>query len=302
MDPSLSDAYRLASLFHCDGDVAAVIAERAMMRLDGAVDAQIKRLYYTPAAAESRSKIYFPHVALLQFLVFTESEPFELWSEQRGTVAPAMMALRYVKHLVATSARRNSFHAAVAICRLLFGYSTAETMAVYGALLHEDAMVKEDGYFRARKRVLMSEVEQRFEGVMRIRGRGAEERFAPAPEQERWSEAVFSALSVCTPWDSTCAAPALLAARPHDAEAEIGRLHALIHPPCFRALAAYAGMAAPEARLAFPRLDRPTAATPGREAPAPCVTAGRDGDPRSVCGRSARRAPAPAGRSHSAVP
>jgi hypothetical protein len=260
VSPTLPSALRLASLFHHDPQFAAAVAERAVMRLESAADAQFKRFYY--ATAQRRSKIHLPRPALLQLLVFTESEPFERLSEQRGAIAPAMMAFRYVKHLVTVSARRNSFHAAVAVCRLLFGYSTAETMAIHGALLHEDERIKEDGYYRARKRLLMAELEQRFTGLVRVRGRAAEERFEPMGEQGAVREAVFAALAVCTPWASPCVAPAPLAARPDDPDVEIDRLHALIHPPCFGALAAHAGVAAADARLAMPRLQCATAGVP----------------------------------------
>lgn len=254
------NALRLASLFHNDPPMAAAVAERAVMRLETAADAQFKRFYY--ATAQRRSKIHFPRPALLQLLVFTESEPFERISEQRGSVTPAMMVFRYVKHLVTVSARRNSFHAAVAVCRLLFGYSTAETMAIHGALLHEDERIKEDGYYRARKRLMMAELEQRFTGLVRVRGRAAEERFEPLGEQGAMRDAVFAALAACTPWASPCVAPAQLAARLDDPEVEIDRLHALIHPPCFRALAAYAGVAAADVRLAMPRLGSSAAGVP----------------------------------------
>ncbi|HYC91728.1 MAG TPA: hypothetical protein VEO54_21090 [Thermoanaerobaculia bacterium] len=239
---------------HHDSAVSAAIAERALAGLDAAADAQRKRLYYARAAGPKQLKTFFPRDALLQFLVFSESEPFERSDEGRGGATQAAVATRYVKHLVSVSARRNSFHAALALCRLLFGYSTAETMEIYGALLHERDYVKEDYYYRARKRLLMREIEQRFSGVTRTRGPRSEERFAATHDQRPWREVVLAALTACTPWGSGCVDPRTLNGRGDAEHPEVDRLHALIHPPCFRALTAHAGVAPPELRWAVPTI------------------------------------------------
>jgi len=142
-DPCLSidewrePASRLAGLLHADGDVGRKVVAGAFGRFDSAFHAQRKRLYYAPdGGASKRCKSYLPPPALLQMLVFAESEPFERLDDPRD-LSDAALALRYVKHLVFIAVRRNSFHVALAVFRILFAYATPEAMKVYDALLDE---------------------------------------------------------------------------------------------------------------------------------------------------------------------
>lgn len=243
-------AHALARLFHGEDAVAAKVVAGAFARLDAAEHTQRKRLYYAP---RSRSRTYLPRPALLHMLVLSESEPYERIDECAGQVPERTLIARYVKHLVCIGAKRNSFHLALAVFRLLFNYDTAETMNAYELLLDEDDFVKEDYYYRARKRVLMGELEQRFPALERVQGRQSEERFVMAARQEQFADVVYAALEACTPWGTTCGDPA------SSQDAETQRLHALVHPPCLEALVARAGLPSPRARLAVPQLALVTA-------------------------------------------
>lgn len=242
---SVASAHRLACVFHRNETIAAKVAENALARFESATIAQRKRLYYAPAR---QCKTYFPPPALLHMLVLAESQPFECAEELMGDVAPAVMAARYVKHLIFIAARRNSFHVSLAIARLLFAYTTTEAMRLYDALLDPDDFVKEDYYYRARKRLLMRELEQRFPGLHRVNARRSEECFAPAADQRAQWPLVLATLDACTPWGTECGGPA----------GELQRLHELVHPPCLLALTARVGLDAPSSRLAIPKV-----ATPG---------------------------------------
>lgn len=247
IDPWLGPATRLAHLLHEDGDVARKVVANAFGRFESAFHAQRKRLYYAPdGGASKRCKAYLPPPALLQMLLFAESQPFERLDDSRD-LSDATLALRYVKHLVFIAMRRNSFHVALAVFRVLFAYATPEAMKVYDALLDERDFVKEDYYYRARKRLLLREMSERFPSLERIHLARAEERFAPDPDQERWSAAVFAAMAECTPWDTRC---------DDGRDPEMQRLHVLIHPPCLERLVRGAGLPAPDVRLAMPRFDR----------------------------------------------
>lgn len=212
-------------------------------------------------------------------LVMAESDRYERFDERRNVVPARITGIRYVKHLVWIAARRNSFHVAIALCRLLFDYSTPETMAIYDPLLAEGEFLKEDYYYRARKRILMREIEHRFPDIVRVQRARAEERFAAESDQEAWLDVVRATLEQCTPWGTSCPGdPARLAVSSDAADAELARLHVLIHPPCFEALVARAGLEPPGRRLAMPRFHSKNA-TVG-EAPVRRMTsAGLDAGP-----------------------
>jgi len=259
-------AMRLTRLLHNDdAEVARRVVENALARLSGTAGAQRKRLYY--GNSPKRSKTYYPAPALLHMLVFAESEPFERYEEQRCAVPADTLRIRYIKHLIWIAARRNSFHVALAICRLLFSYTTSDTMAIYDSILQETDFLKSDDYYRARKRILMSESERRFPALTRVQGPRAEERFAHDPGQEAHFELVLTALEACTPWGTRCGS---------DDDPELARLHLLIHPPCLAAIAARVGVAPPRERLALPHFEHVPIPTRSSAAPSERVPTAAD--------------------------
>jgi len=244
----LPRAQSLARLFHQDDSIAVMVVHRAAARLDDAFRKQRKRLYYRPGGEPRRCKAYLPPAAVLQLLVFREWERFERRSElgDHPLDTPAFAA-RYVKHLVFISLRRNSFHVALTLCRLLFNYDTRRSMDIYESLLAAEEFVKEDYYYRARKRILMREVQRRFPMLQRVQGSRGEERFALPFDDHAGGAAVTAALEACTPWGTRCG--------DEGADPELQRCHTLIHPRCFET-AARGAAAGPLPRTAIPPFEK----------------------------------------------
>ena len=275
----LEPAFRLAFFIHSDKDIAAQIVTEAIDNLHLARVSQQRRQYYTPAGFSSgrpkpqtpRTKVIVDDAHLLQRLVYSASEPYEVRQEQlhnRATLTEEDLVIRFVKHLIKISIRRNSFYVAVGMSRLLHGYTTAETMEIYGALVQDPARIKDDSYFRACKRELMNELEQRFGPFLRrARAFRGEERFERDDRPSRHSALLRECLRLFTPWGTLCVSAKRLDGRldelSHLAFAgaepdkehpiEVNRMHTIIHPDCYAGLAAALGLAEPESCLSLPR-------------------------------------------------
>ena len=208
-----------------------------------------------------------PH--LLQRLVYVESDYYERLDEQAGnrTAAGAEeMLIRYVKHLVRIAMRRNSFYVTLAVSRLLYNYTTPETMEIYNAVIQDPERVKDDYYFRSRKAVLMRELRERFgERLRTSRGARGEERFETEERPEGFTGLVMACLSFFTPWGTSCIVPAncdpILDGIPQLSDdgrrapdqVEVDRIHSIIDPDCYGRLTQALGFDRPERRLKVPR-------------------------------------------------
>ena len=277
MDDILEKAFHLAFFIHDDKESAVRIVMGAMTKLEVATAAQNKRRYYTPQgrssphrlAAESfRNKIAFSKSHLLQRLIYVESEPYEVEKEQAGgAVAPSLddMLIHFIKHLVRISIRRNSFYVTLGINRLLYSFSTAETMDVYNLVVQDPERVKDDYYYRSRKGVLLHELKERFGNLVKTyRGPRGEERLHTIDDPARYDALVKKCLSLFTPWSTSCLIPAnfnplneniaLLSFQGQHAEdsVEINRIHAILHPDCFQRVIAALGFGSPDERLSVP--------------------------------------------------
>src|SRR5262245_44859190 len=89
-DVLLNKAFQLACFIHGDKGTALKVLNLSLERLETAVAAQDKRLYYTPAGKHvscrdrpigSRYKVSFSESQLLQRLICLTSEPFEIQQE-----------------------------------------------------------------------------------------------------------------------------------------------------------------------------------------------------------------------------
>src|SRR5215467_14607321 len=89
-DGLLNRAFQLACFIHGDKGTALKVLNLSLERLETAVAAQDKRLYYTPAGKRisppdrstgSRYKVSFTESQLLQRLIYLTSEPFEIQQE-----------------------------------------------------------------------------------------------------------------------------------------------------------------------------------------------------------------------------
>ena len=276
IDDLLNKAFFLACFIHGDRKTAISIVSRAMIKLEVAAASQGKRLYYKPIGRSwpqrsklegFRNKVSFNELHLLQRLIYIESEPYEIQKERgHNSIAPAEkdLVIHFIKHLVRITIKRNSFYVTLGLSRLLYHYSTPETMEIYNAVIQDPDRVKDDYYYRSRKGVLMQEIKERFGDLLKIcRGAHGEERFQTHVSPERFVETVEECLSAFTPWWTPCLAPGTdpiiegipqLSYQGHQEEdkIEVNRIHAVLHPVCLRRLIRALGFEAPDQNLAIP--------------------------------------------------
>ena len=274
----LDKAFRLACFILGDRNAALRVVTSALAKLEVAATAQGKRLYYRPTGrpwsrrsqpSRFRNNTSFNEPHLLQRLIYIESEPYEIAKEQgKGSAAVGEedLVIHFIKHLTAKTIKRNSFYVTLGVSRLLYSYTTAETMDIYNAVIQDPERVKDDYYYRSRKGVLMQELKERFGDLINIcRGPRGEERFQADNNQSRLVELVRECLSFFTPWHTACLIPAgidpirdgipSLSYQGHKDEdqIEVSRMHAVLHPDCFQRLTADLRFDAPDSRLEIPR-------------------------------------------------
>jgi len=266
----LQKAYALAFFIHGDEEIATRLVIGAAEKLEVAATAQAKRLYYRPVAHRSdarnaRQRMWLRDDHLLQRLIYVESESFERRKEQSAACEEEDLIVYFIKHLIRSALKRNCFYMAVGVCRLLHHYSTAETMQLYEAIAQDPVHLKDDYYYRSRKGVLMNELRERFGDLLHTyRSSHGEERFETTDQPSVYAELLRQCLTFFTPWSTPCsvpdrfegfcAIPGLVArsAREQD-QAEVNRVHAVVHPECYARLIRGFGFEAPEKMLAVPQ-------------------------------------------------
>ena len=265
-DELLNQTFQLAYFIHQDRETAKRITAAALESLETVTLTQDKRLYYLGR----RTKVSFTELHLLQQLVHEKSVPFE--QEREGNPARPLSEERllvyFIKHLVWITVRRKSLYVVLGLGRLLYRYTTAETMELYNVIIQDPDRVPIADYFRNRKRVLMDELLERFGKLLTTtRGTHGALRFATHDQPTRFAELVNDCLTVFTPWQTDCHVPehfsptdTVLTAfsfngtdPDEEHPVEIKRYHALLHPECFARLLRALGYAAPEQRLEIPR-------------------------------------------------
>src|ERR1044072_922525 len=208
LDDTITKALNLAYFIHGNKALAMQTVTNALNKLEVAVQAQDKRLYYEPqgraTTRKTRNKINFGEQHLLQRLVYLESEPFEKEQERNRTLSEEDMITHFIKHLVKITLKRNSFYVALGISRLLHNYSTAETMEIYNLVVQDPERGRDDYYYRSRKSRLMQEMKERFGNLLKITkvNRG-EERFEANGSSAQYSGFVFDCLNHFTDRMST---------------------------------------------------------------------------------------------------
>jgi hypothetical protein len=278
-DVLLNKAFNLACFILGDRNAALRVVAGALAKLEVAVAAQGKRLYYRPTGRPSssrrtqsnpfRNNISFNELHLFQRLIYIESEPYEVAQEEgKGSKPPGEedLVIHFVKHLTRKTIKRNSFYVTLGLSRLLYSYTTRETMDIYNAVIQDPERVKDDYYYRSRKGVLMQELKERFGDLINTcHGPHGEERFQADDNQSRFVKLVWDCLSLFTPWHTPCLVPAgvdpirdgipSLSYQGHKEEdqIEVNRMHAVVHPDCFRRLIADLHFDAPDTRLEIPR-------------------------------------------------
>lgn len=276
IDDLISSAFRLAHFIQGDKETAIRVVAGGLAKLEVATTVQGKRLYYRPTGRSSlrqpgsggfRNKVAFSDAHLLQRLLYVESEFYEKRQEEAdaSTLDEEDMIIRYIKHLVRITIRRNSFYVTLGKSRLLYNYSTAETIAIYNTVIQDPERVKDDYYYRSRKRVLMHELKERFGAFIEIRrGQRGEEKFRAHDHPNQHVELVEQCLTLFTPWNTPCVVPVgfdpieheipRLTYKGHDEEdkIEVDRIHAVLHPDCYQLLINSLGFDAPHERLIVP--------------------------------------------------
>jgi hypothetical protein len=258
-------AFELAQRLCPERSEALAVTRRAWAVLDVAVAVQDKRLYYRPqrqgGREPSRTKVFLCEAHLLQRLICSEAERTATADSQTGFTAI------FLAGVVRRALERNSFYAALAVTRVLHDYSTREGMRLYAGLVNDSERVRSEDYWRSRKSQLMSELLRLYGERLELRyGMRGEERFAAVDDVDPLVPLVEETLAALTPWGTPCVVTeeldAFLDGVPQLAwsgdaaedRREVERMHALVHPACFQRLTCAAGLDAPKARLAIPRL------------------------------------------------
>lgn len=271
-DELINRCFRLAYFILGDRPASIYVAMAAMDKLKTAIAGQVRRQYYVPTGRAtyppSRTKVNFSKLHLLQRLVYVESELFErLLEGQRKTVQQDDLIIRYIKHLVRITTKHNSFYVTLGLCRLLYNYSTAETSEIYNLVLQNPDRIRDDYYYRARKKHLIREIKDRFGDLLRTqRGFRMEERFLAQEDSEQYVAFVNECLIRFAPWDSACVLPRVIAPNhtviaplsfaggnpDKEHQVELNRIHSIIHPHCLERLTVAVRLDPPSKRLELP--------------------------------------------------
>ena len=268
----ISAAFQLAYFIHDNRATAMHIAISAVRKLRVESTAQGRRAYYTPTGQSgyraTRTKISLSDLHLLQRLVYIESEVYERIAEERQWGLGQMeMIIRFIKHLVKITIKRNSFYVSLALSRVLHDYTTAEAIEIYNCVVQDPERARENYYYRSQKASLMRELKERFGDMLRIRkAKHGEERFEAQEDSKKYLELIDACLLQFMPWYSKCVLPVdfdpiksvvtplLFKGDLPDEEhaTELNRIHTLLHPSCFRRLVLGLGLATPDQRLDVP--------------------------------------------------
>src|SRR2546423_6418549 len=214
-------AFQLAWFLHRERKTAIEIATRALNKLQLAATAQGKRLYYRLTgradARKARSKVSMGEPHLLQRLVYIESEEYERQKEAAAQdlhansgATPARqsdLVVFFIKHLVRITTRRNSFYVTLGLSRLLYNYTTPETMELYNLVIQDPERVHDDYYYRSRKSLLLKELKEHFGALVEVaKGPRGEQRWQ-AEYNSRHASLVRECLLWFTPWATPCVVP-----------------------------------------------------------------------------------------------
>lgn len=273
-DGSLNQAFRLAhSIYRYkenDRKTALKIVSDALRAVEVRLLIQHEADRHDP---EKPTKVRWNTLQWFQLLIYYKSEEHEQQQESKHSVSLSEedMIIRYIKHLILTTSRRNSFHISLGLSRLLYDYGAAETMAIYDLVFQDpdSSTKKADAYYRARKNKLIEELEKRFHRFVKIHlGPRGEKRFEADDDSSRFAELVVDYLTRFTPWETSCELPTQLdtwtAIRSLKSN-QASQIHSLIHPDCFSKITAALNFDPPNSRLRLPRFfvsKDPTKKTP----------------------------------------
>jgi len=256
---SITSAFELAYLIIPDKGIALRIAEDAWCALDLMLGKQERRrkIYKQPLgyikweerSRPLRTKIRLSDEQMLQWLVCAQSDSWERATEYGDSpYSPGAedMVVRYIKHLVRITFKRNSFYVTLAVTRLLYEYGPHEVRLMYDVLTMSDsARMKDIRYLRKQKAKLMDECLARFDGMLQtITTVYREKRFVSQPTTARLMRVVTECMHRFTPWNTSCTVqenfdPTAISGlyfsekKSDEDQIEMNRIHAILHPDCF---------------------------------------------------------------------
>lgn len=258
-------AFRLAYFLRPDQEAARRVTATALAHLDPTFERQDRRSPYRPR--KNRTKAKRDRVQWLQHLVVcVASSP-----EHPPHAAPRSrddLLIDFLFHLVRITTRRNSFYVNLGISRILYGYSTAETVALQDFLTQDPERVPAEAYFRYAKRIVTSELSQRFGSMLQtVRKARGEHQICSVRPNPRQARLVDQCLRLATPWQTRCVVPESvdprleelsdLAFRGRDPDGEHAvewsRMHTVLHPDCYARSTRALGLGAPGEHLRIPR-------------------------------------------------
>ena len=132
-DRSLNQAFRLAhSIYRFkenDRKTALQIVSNALRAVEVRLLGQHEADRHDP---QKPTKVRWNTLQWFQLLIYCKSEEYEKQQESKhsASLSEEDMIIRYIKHLILTTSRRNSFHISLGLSRLLYDYGAAETMAI----------------------------------------------------------------------------------------------------------------------------------------------------------------------------
>ena len=258
----LERAFQLAYFIVQDRTAAIEIVVRARKKLAAEQARERKRTYWRNKPLKQKiRRMTRDEQDALQWLIYLESEKYEMWQEQEGSPGERYMGVRYIKSLVQMTANMSCFYVAVGLHRILHHYSTPELQRAYELVTEEYAGAEK---YRRVKRQLMQKLAERFGKFITITRSDTQElRFEPCEDQSDWVDLASHCLKMFVPWSTinTCSTQSIstqisgcnrdIQISP-DAE-EMRRCHIFIHPPCFDRLAKTLGLAQRRETLAMPR-------------------------------------------------
>ncbi len=207
-DAKLNQAFQLAhSIFRYKESarkIALEIVREAWNGVEVRLVAQGEADRHEP---QNPTKVRWKNAQWFQILIYSKSEIYERQQEAHDptSLSEEDMIIRYVKHLILTTLRRNSFHISLGLSRLLYDYRAAESMAIYDLVFQDpdNSTRKADAYYRARKNKLMEELAKRFQRFLRIReGLRGEKKFERRDDSSEFNSLVNNYLNLITPWDT----------------------------------------------------------------------------------------------------
>lgn len=250
IDQKLNQAFQLAYFIHQDRTVARSVARDAASWLDTALSAQDKRLAYD---STNRNTITLSDDHMLQRLVMIASDPYErAWESGREIIDHKTLLIHFIKHLIRITFKLTPFYTTLGVCRILHNYSTSEAMEIDGIVMQNPDRVKDPSFFRARKKVLISELQNRFGDLLsQSKGPRQEIRFNSHNNPHLFLDLTRSCLHKFSPWFIKCInIPAdynptehvlddLSSNHLNDDETQriqLNRIHAVLDPECFSLL------------------------------------------------------------------